>query len=791
MLLGLLTVLWTPAVAASVPAWVAAAQEDPLAPVDAAEMMLLSAEVEDARATATARLSSLADVQARTEAIDDIERQLRTYDEYVSHHVEAVFFEDKLVAIRARVTAHLNELETMREQMAEDLAETKRIGSRWSALRRAWGDGPLGQVLSPAERNELRKTIGHIRAEIRAVGKSAEQTRQVLVDLQARAQAVYVGVRAIDERLQAATAAVRSGWAERHSPAIWAHDHSDDAPRADTFADRLMHVDEEFFERSRGGLVLHALALVCVIAVASRLRSSADDEVTRSLFQRYISLAAFCTGLVFAQLYQPMPPLLDAALWAAVGIGGFRLATAAFGTLDLHRVGAGLALAYPVVRVVDILAPSTLALRWTLVLTAALGAIGLGWRVWRGSRDGAQQRWRVALGIGAVALLVSSVSEALGFTALARPAFGATIRTGFVVVVFVAGRRVARGVASGLSAWLEQIVADRWRETIRGWARNLGWLLEGALLVGALLDVLYAWRLVPSPVEAFVAARDAKLGVLGLQISLAHVGLAAITLYVARQISRVIELSLDASILSRAGIAEGTGNSIKTLVRYVLLAFGGLVALGVLGIEPQSIAIVAGALGVGIGFGLQSVVADLTSGIILLFEGSLRAGDAVIIDGRWGQVRHIGLRSTVVTMIDQSELVCPNSSLTSEKIENWTLTSRRARVFCPVGIAYGSDVELAFRTLLEVAAAEPDALDDPAPEVLFLQFGDSSLGLELRVWTDAGDARIQLRSKLLRAIDTAFRRVGVEIAFPQRDLHVRTISPGALASLGSSGNEGD
>jgi potassium-dependent mechanosensitive channel len=316
------------------------------------------------------------------------------------------------------------------------------------------------------------------------------------------------------------------------------------------------------------------------------------------------------------------------------------------------------------------------------------------------------------------------------------------------------------------------MVTERWRETVQHWARALGWALQAALFVRVALEVSFAWQITPPPEATWKALTNASITALDIEIPLSKVALAILALYVARQVIRIVELSLDSAFLRRPGIDAGTGNSIKTIVRYVLLAFGVVISLGVLGIELQNVAIIAGALGIGIGFGLQSVVADFTSGLILLFEQSLRSGDSLIIDGKWGTVSRIGLRSTIITMIDQSELVVPNSVLTSEKLQNWTLSTKQARVFCPVGIAYGSNVELAFQLLERVAADDPEVLEEPAPEVLFMEFGDSSLNLELRVWLDKAVSRLQARSRILRAIDTAFRKHGIVIAFPQRDVHL-------------------
>ena len=191
------------------------------------------------------------------------------------------------------------------------------------------------------------------------------------------------------------------------------------------------------------------------------------------------------------------------------------------------------------------------------------------------------------------------------------------------------------------------------------------------------------------------------------------------------------------------------------------------------GVELRNFAVLAGAFGIGIGFGLQNIVNNFVSGIILLFERPVRVGDVIMIDDEWSTVRKIGLRSTMVETPNRSEIIVPNSDLISQKVTNWTLSSNSIRIVIPVGVAYGSDVAKTLAVLYEVAAASEDVLTSPEPSPIFTGFGDSSLDFQLRFWIAEADQILHVRSKILQRIDQRFREEGLEIPFPQRDVHLK------------------
>ncbi|MBW2273627.1 MAG: mechanosensitive ion channel, partial [Deltaproteobacteria bacterium] len=235
---------------------------------------------------------------------------------------------------------------------------------------------------------------------------------------------------------------------------------------------------------------------------------------------------------------------------------------------------------------------------------------------------------------------------------------------------------------------------------------------------------------------------------------------------------------LEEDILPRASLPRGVPYAVSTAVRYVILIIGFLLAVAAAGLDLSRFALMAGALGVGIGIGLQDVVNNLVSGLILLFERPIQTGDTVEVGGVMGEVRRIGIRSSTVRTWDGAEVVIPNARFISDQFVNWTLSDRQRRMTIKLGVKYGTDPDRVLEILLERASAHPDVLDTPEPVALFNGFGDSSLDFEVRAWTLRADAWRQVQSDITIFIDAALKEAGIEIPFPQRDLHLRSVDPG-------------
>jgi len=228
-------------------------------------------------------------------------------------------------------------------------------------------------------------------------------------------------------------------------------------------------------------------------------------------------------------------------------------------------------------------------------------------------------------------------------------------------------------------------------------------------------------------------------------------------------------------LLARSRLDPGARQAVASITRYVVLLIGLLIILQTAGINLTTLNVVAGAVGIGVGFGLQNVISNFVSGLIIMFERPIKIGDRIEVGEIEGDVIEIGARSTKVLTNDNIMIIVPNSKFITESVVNWKYNDARVRFRIPVSVAYGSDVRLVEKLLLEVAKQEQEVLDDPAPAVRFLEFGDSGLAFELRAWTTSLVHRKgRLISMLNFAIYEKFREHGIEIPFPQRDLHIRS-----------------
>jgi potassium-dependent mechanosensitive channel len=255
-------------------------------------------------------------------------------------------------------------------------------------------------------------------------------------------------------------------------------------------------------------------------------------------------------------------------------------------------------------------------------------------------------------------------------------------------------------------------------------------------------------------------------------VTLGHVLLSVILLSLTIFAARNIPGFLEVVVLHRFDVDSGTRYAYVTITRYTILAIGLVFAFSHIGVDWSKLQWIIAALGVGLGFGLQEIVANFVSGIIILFERPVRVGDLITIGDTVGTVSRIKIRAITITDPDNFEVLVPNKAFITGTVKNWSLTSPITRLVIKVGIAYGSDVARAQQIMLDVAAANEQVLDSPTPVVLFLGFGDSALDLELRVFVGRIEYRLSTVNNLHTAIHDAFNEAGIEIPFPQRDLHV-------------------
>jgi len=272
-------------------------------------------------------------------------------------------------------------------------------------------------------------------------------------------------------------------------------------------------------------------------------------------------------------------------------------------------------------------------------------------------------------------------------------------------------------------------------------------------------------------------------------ISIKMVVMMIVVIYLTSIISWVIQAFVDSQIMTPRKMDIGVKESLKRLTHYGLFTVGFLVAVSMAGLDLQKFTILAGALGVGIGFGLQNIVNNFVSGLILLFERPVKVGDVINIDQDWGTIKRIGLRSTIFETFDRAEIIVPNADLISQKVTNWTFSSKIVRVNLQVGVAYGSPLEKVIGVLIRAAREHPDVSSYPEPDTVFEEFGNSSINFKLRFWVHSIDDRVRIRSEVAVIVDRLFRELGIEIPFPQRDLHLRSIDTNLQDQFGARPQE--
>ncbi len=330
-----------------------------------------------------------------------------------------------------------------------------------------------------------------------------------------------------------------------------------------------------------------------------------------------------------------------------------------------------------------------------------------------------------------------------------------------------------RGIGRFIRQWLT-VESDK-RVPESDWVT---WILHFGIWMMLPIVILRQWGLTETSHNLF-----SRISTAGFQVGSAHIVPGKLMLGVLMfaaliTVTRWLKHHLNTNWLSRTPMHPGTREAVATMFGYVTFILAVLAGLAISGFDLTNLAIMAGALGVGIGFGLQNIVNNFISGIILLFERPIRPGDFITVAETSGFVRHVSIRSTEIETLDRMSVIVPNSDLLTTHVNNWTLRDPFGRINVSVGVAYGSDTQLVKEILLNVARQNTDVVQAghlfvPGPNVLFSGFGDSSLNFELRVFIRQIEKKWIIQSDLNFAIDAAFREQGITIPFPQRDLWIR------------------
>ena len=295
------------------------------------------------------------------------------------------------------------------------------------------------------------------------------------------------------------------------------------------------------------------------------------------------------------------------------------------------------------------------------------------------------------------------------------------------------------------------------------------------LFVAWLAGTLAVFKILPPFMEKIEVISKFTLAIGNLSITIGGILLFCLSVLLSFWIAKTIRVVLSDDVLPNMKLPRGVANSVSTMSYYFLLILGLLVALTAAGFELSQLAIIVGALSVGIGFGLNTMIHNFVSGLILMVERPIQPGDVIELSGTTGKVRNIGIRATTLSTFEGADVLVPNGMLLAEKLTNWTLMNERRRIDIPVGVSYGCDPRTVQSLLFEVAKNTEGVSHEPLPPtILFIGFGESTLDFSVRAWTDDFNQSPIIRSEMAIAIHAALKEAGIEIPFPQRDIHVHS-----------------
>jgi len=423
-----------------------------------------------------------------------------------------------------------------------------------------------------------------------------------------------------------------------------------------------------------------------------------------------------------------------------------------------------------------------------LIVLAALASIG--WLAYssRGQILAMQGRSRrillIALRGSLVLLLASLVCSVIGAVSLSQALGLVTLVGPFMAVALYCGAHTLTQVLSTVlhTPWAEDLLearahsVERWGERILAVVASLLWLrvmLRFFAAYGTVISIASGLLRIPIGLERFHFTLGDTLGLLFILLG----GYA---------VANAVTFFLKKVVLPKLTLRRGVPYAISTVTYYFLLLMVALSALFAAGVDLNKFTVLTGALGVGLGFGLQNIVNNFVSGLILIFERPISIGDTVDVGGLVGVVRRIGARASTVVTYQGAEVIVPNSTLISNQVINWTLSSPWRRVDVRLSVAHGTDPERVIRMLVGVAESHPGVLLARPPAAFFMGFGESALNFELRFWCAEQDTWLQLQSDISVAIVKALKEAGIEIPFPQRDLHVRSVDVPVADTLASN-----
>ena len=620
------------------------------------------------------------------------------------------------------------------------------------------------------------------------VAEGAQARLNSVVSVQNELLAMYTRIKEIRRRLAEHQEARRDELFRLEHPPLWKVDGAavtESYGRAGPDLVARWRKDARSFVDSNGPNILgHLVVLVLIlvgIRILKRKAESAGVKAEETRVLRKPVASGVLVALLLEGVFYPSTPTTILVAFGVTAAVMSILVLRPFLSGALRNALYILVALYVVDRVLGMVAGGAPVHRMVLlglgVATVALAGVAVQAKYIDVMHERGLARWitRPTFIAGMVLAVVAVGLNLLGNVNLATLLTSGVIRALLsLIVVFtlylIANDLISLLLRPGFITRFRVVVRNR-EQIQRAARRPVLFLAVGAWLAVA----TSSFGLFSPSLEWMTELLKAEGHVGDINISLGRVVAFFFAIWLAVIASRITRAILADDVLPRFPLPRGVPNTIGVTVNYVIILIGILIGAGFLGIDLSNLSLILGALGVGIGFGLQNIVNNVVSGFILIFERPIQTGDAVEVGTLFGRVTQIGIRASRVRTFSGAEVIVPNGDLVSQQVTNWTLSDRRRRLEVPVGVAYRSDPEEVQRVLMQVVVDDEDVLGNPEPMVIFEEFGDSALQFRIYCWISDFDESFSVRSRVYVSVNKALKAAGIEIPYPQRDLHLRSI----------------
>ena len=771
-------------------------KEEPAAP-SVAEIIPLGTQLAESSAALESELTNVFDSAAAEDGLDKIAKESAKLSEQLQALKTAGNYGyDQLAEFKANIDAQARSLGKIIQPLTEAINKTDLWKEEWSKESQRWKD-----LRSSIPKNIPLKTVTSTFAKAH---KTINRTLALITDklksllaLQQETGAIQSGLYSLRLETDNLLLAMRGQLWSKSADSMFSTNYYAQFGTGlweellKGFAN-LSWPGWNFLQKQGWLLILQILlSLAVTVNIRRSRRMLEEDERWRFIAKRPLAAGIFFGFFALMLFYKTPPSTWRLALNLILMIALARILGVFFAKVWRKRVVYALAAFLIATWVFEALNLPLPLFRLYVFFTALGGMVLCTWRAGESSRHQGPLLYIWALRLGGLVFLSVIIAEIGGYSTMAVHVLESSLATTFTVL----GAWMLMLMIRGTLEWIIQTPPLRNIPYLQSKAKVI--VSRSAILTNVLIGALFTtfilviWRVYDRPAEAIRGVFGFGFMVGSRKVTLGLVLTAGALLYGSFLTSWAVQTMLMKGVFTNRELQVGVRISIARLIHYGFVFVGFLLALAALGVGLREITIIAGALGVGIGFGLQGIVNNFVSGLILLFERPIKVGDYIQLGEQWAEIKKIGLRATVVETLDRSEIVVPNSDLVSNQVTNWTLSHRMARLVILVGVEYGSDVPLVMETLKEAAMASSKVMRLPEPQVWFVNFGESSLDFELRVWMSNIDDRFSVKSQLHQEIDSRFRQAGIVIAFPQRDLHLRSADKSASAHLSGASLKSD